>query len=224
MIVAIIQARMGSTRLPGKVLKDIGGETMLARVVRRVQRATLVDQVVVATTPKPADDAIIAECQQLGVEVFRSSELDVLSRYYWAARVYDAKVVARITADCPLIDSVVIDRVVLAFLREKPDFASNVITRTYPRGLDISVMTMAALTRAYNKAKKAYDREHVTSYIYQNPKIFKLLSVEGDVDYSNHHWTVDTQEDLDFVRGIYARLGENVCGGLDAVLQAVGAT
>ena len=220
MVVAIIQARMGSTRLPGKILMDIGGETMLARVVRRVQRATMLDQVVVATTFLPSDDVTALECERLDVPVYRGSELDVLGRYYWTAKKYQAEVVVRITADCPLIDPEIIDQVVLAFLKSRPDFASNTIIRTYPRGLDVSVMSQAALTRAWKEARRAYDSEHVTSYIYQNPNIFRLLPVVGEVDYSNHHWTVDTQEDLDFVRGIYARLGENTFGGLDATLRA----
>lgn len=206
-VVAIIQARMGGTRLPGKVLKDIGGRTMLARVVRRARRATLVDKVVVATTCCLSAAAIVTECEQLGVRVFRGSELDVLDRYYWAAREYGAETIVRITADCPLIDPEIIDKVVGAFLEKKPDCAANTLTRAYPRGLGLSVMTMAALSRAWRETNKGYHRAHVTSYVHQHPNRFKLLAVVEDTDYSDHRWTVDTQEDLDFAREVYARLG-----------------
>ena len=208
-IIAILQARMGSTRLPGKVLKDIGGKTMLARVVRRAQRATLLDRIVVATTVEPSDDVIVAECQRLGVSIFRGDEQDVLDRYYRAAKAYEAEAVVRITSDCPLIDPEVIDSVVCAFLDKKPDCASNALVRTYPRGLGTSVMTMAALTRTWHEAREPYQRTHVTVYIHQNPGLFRLLAVMGETDYSSYRWTVDTPEDLAFVRAVYAHLGND---------------
>jgi spore coat polysaccharide biosynthesis protein SpsF len=206
-VIAIIQARLGSTRLPGKVLQDIGGATMLARVVRRAQRATSLSQVVVATTTSPADEAIVAECAHLGVPIFRGDEQDVLDRYYRAAQAYQAQVVVRITSDCPLIDPGVVDKVVGAFLDARPDYASNCLERTYPRGLDTEVMTLAALERTWLQAGEPYQRAHVTPYLYQNPDLFKLLSVTGDWDHSHYRWTVDTPEDLAFVREVYDRLG-----------------
>jgi len=207
-VVAVIQARMGSTRLPGKVLRDIGGQTMLARVVRRVQRATLLDEVVVATTTESVDDAIVIECEDLGVPVFRGDEEDVLDRFYWAARAYQAQIVVRITADCPLISPQIIDRVVGAFLDAEPDYASNcTLEHTYPRGLDTEVMTMAVLEHAWYEAAERYQRVHVTPYLYQNPGLFRLLSVTNDQDYSGYRWTVDTPEDLKFVCAVYNRLG-----------------
>jgi len=210
MVIAIIQARMGSTRLPGKVLEDIGGKTMLACVVRRTQRATLVDKIVVATTMEPADDAIVAECKHLGAAVFRGSESDVLDRYYRAAEVYEADTIVRITADCPLIDPGIIDHVVRAFLEERPDYASNTtLTKTYPHGLDVEVMTMAALAFAWQEARKPYQRAHVTVYIYENPWLFQLLAVPGEIGYGHCRWTVDTPEDLAFVREVYARLDDD---------------
>lgn len=208
-VVAIIQARMASTRLPRKVLKDIGGRTMLARVVDRIQRAKLLDKIIVATTLNPHDERIIVECDRLGVLVFRGSEDDVLDRYYQAAKIHEAEAVVRITADCPLIDSDVIDKVVQAFLNQKPDYASNTIHRTYPRGLDIEVMTMDSLARAWREAAESHQRVHVTPYIYQNPDKFRIISVNGETDYSYYRWTVDTQEDLDFVRAVYTRFGDN---------------
>ena len=218
-VVAVIQARMGSTRLPGKVLKDIGGETMLERVVRRTQRASLLDQIVVATTVEPSDDVIVAECERLGVPIFRGDEQDVLDRYYQAAGAYEAEVVVRITSDCPLIDPKITNRVVRAFLDETPDCASNTLVRTYPRGLDTAVVTTAALARAWREATEPYQRAHVMPYIYQNPDLFRLLSVSGEVDYSHYRWTVDTQEDLDFVRAVYARLGNDDTFGWCDVLE-----
>lgn len=206
-IVAIVQARMGSSRLPGKVMRNICGRTMIARVVRRATRSELIDQIVVATTTKTSDDPIVAECDRLNVPVFRGDEQDVLDRYYQAAMAYNAEAIVRITSDCPLIEPKVVDRVIQALLNEHPDYASNSIKHTYPRGLDAEVMTMEALIRAWQKATEPYQRIHVTPYIYQNPDQFKLFSVMYEADYSYYRWTVDTQEDLDFVRAVYSRLG-----------------
>jgi spore coat polysaccharide biosynthesis protein SpsF len=204
-VVAIIQARMGSTRLPGKVLKDLAGATVLERVVSRVRRCRLVSDVAVATSAEPADDVILNECQRLGTEAFRGSEQDVLDRYYRAAQQAGAEVVVRITSDCPLIDPEVSDKTIQKFLVERPDYASNALERTYPRGLDTEVMTFAALECAWTEARQAYQREHVTPFLYQHPERFKLLSVKGDHDYSQYRWTLDTPEDLEFLRAVYAR-------------------
>jgi spore coat polysaccharide biosynthesis protein SpsF len=208
-IVAIIQARMGSTRLSGKVLKDLAGETVLARVVNRVRRARLIDEALVATTDRVADDAIVEECSSLSVLVFRGDQDDVLDRYFRAAQLAKADVVVRITSDCPLIDPEITDKTIAAFLETRSDYASNALVRTYPRGLDTEVMSSAALGRARKEARKPYEREHVTPYFYEHPAKFKILSVTGDADYSGHRWTVDTPEDLALVRAIYARLKGN---------------
>jgi spore coat polysaccharide biosynthesis protein SpsF len=206
-VVAIVQARMGSTRLPGKVLQDIGGRTMLARVVCRTQQAASLDELVVATTVRGSDEAIVAECRELDVPVFRGEEDDVLDRYYQAGHSFRAQAVVRITSDCPLIDPGVIDKVVGTFLEAKPDYASNTLERTYPRGLDTEVMSVSALERAWQEATKSFQRVHVTPYLYQNPDRFRLVSVTNERDLSEHRWTVDTREDLDFVREIYERFG-----------------
>ena len=155
-VVAIIQARMGSTRLPGKVMEDIGGHAMLARVIGRIKRAQLLHDVVVASTVNPADKIIEDECKRLDVAVYRGKENDVLDRYYQAATLHRADTIVRITADCPLIDPAVVDRVIRAFLAEVPDYASNIIERSYPLGLDTEVTSMSALTRAWQGAKEAY--------------------------------------------------------------------
>ncbi len=204
--VAIVQARMGSTRLPGKVLKDIGGCSALTRVVRRARRARLLDAVVVATTVEIADEIIMDECARLQVAAFRGSELDVLDRYVQAARAFEAEAVVRITSDCPLIDPEVIDLTVRAFREQAPDYASIGLKRTFPRGLDTEVMTIAALERAGREAREPYQRVHVTPYLYQHPELFRLLEVTGPHDYGHYRWTLDTPADLDFIRAVYARL------------------
>jgi spore coat polysaccharide biosynthesis protein SpsF len=208
-VVAIIQARMGSTRLPGKVLKDLAGETVLARVVNRLRRSRLINEVLVATTDSRLDDVIVKECQNLSVSVSRGDQQDVLDRYFRAAQLCKAAVIVRITSDCPLIDPEVTDKTIAAFLDGRPDYASNVMTRTYPRGLDTEVMSLSSLARAWQEARKPYEREHVTPFFYEHPAEFRLLSVTGDPNYSGHRWTVDTPEDLEFVRAIYDRLSHN---------------
>ena len=221
-VVAIIQARMGSTRLPGKVMELIAGETMLARVVKRTRRASLIDSVVVATTVGRMDEPIVEECKKLNASVFRGNGDDVLDRYYRAALACHAQSVVRITSDCPLIDPEEIDKVVREFLNHKSDYASNCLERTYPRGLDTEVMTIETLARAWKEAREHYQRAHVTPYIYQNPKLFKLCSVKADEDYSTHRWTVDTPEDLTFIRAIYQRLDQGVDFDWKDVLRALG--
>jgi len=204
-VVAIIQARMGSSRLPGKVLANIQGQPMLWYVLRRTQAARTLDEVVIATTTEPDDDAIVAFCNEQGAKHFRGSQHDVLDRYYHAACQYNARAVVRITSDCPLIDPEIVDKTVRAFLNEQPDYASNSLVRTYTRGLDTEVMTFAALQLAWTEAGQPYQRAHVTPYIYENPGKFKLLSVRSEQNYSSCRWTVDTPEDLELVRAIYSR-------------------
>ena len=208
-VVAIIQARMGSTRLPGKVMMPIGDKSMLARVVSRVRRAQTVNETVVATSDKPQDDPIVRECQALSVPCFRGSEEDVLDRYYQCARQYGAEVIVRITADCPLIDPSVIDQAVTTFLQRKPDYASNGLTRTFPRGLDTEVLSLDALKRAWEEAKLDFQRAHVTPYIHRNPAMFRLEPILAGSDTSQFRWTVDTQDDMKLVRALYARFGNS---------------
>ena len=204
--VTIVQARMGSSRLPGKVLLDVAGATVLARVVQRLKRAELTGEIVVATTCDPSNDVIVNECDRLGVNVFRGDEKDVLDRYYCAARAFEADAIVRVTSDCPLIEPEIVDKVIRAFLEQKPDYASNTLQRTYPRGLDTEVMTWKALARTRTAAQLFYQRSHVTAYIYEHPDQFRLVSVTGSEDYSWHRWTVDTPEDLTFIRTIYEHM------------------
>ena len=204
-VVAIIQARMGSTRLPGKVLKDLAGELLLARVVNRTLRAKSMNDVVVATTKDATDDAIVDLCQERGWQFFRGNQEDVLDRYYQSALAFEADIIARITSDCPLIEPEIIDRVANELLQysQEVDYASNSLERTFPRGLDVEVMTLEALERAWREDRNPAWREHVTPYIYRHPEIFTLRNVLNDIDYSHMRWTVDTFDDLKFVRRIY---------------------
>ena len=217
-VVAIVQARMGASRLPGKVLEDIAGEPMLVRVVDRVRAAKKVDDVVVATSDRPADDAVAALCKARGVTCFRGHETDVLDRFYRAAESAKATTVVRITADCPLMDPAVIDKVVSA--STDVDYAANVLRYTYPDGLDVEVFTFASLARAWNEATDPVAREHVTPYIRTSGK-FKVRGVENDVDLSkkNYRWTVDEPADLTFVRAVYDRLGRDRMFGMDEVTK-----
>ena len=205
---AIIQARMGSTRLPGKVLKDLAGEPMLTRVVHRVCRANMLDDVVIATTTASADGVIAELCHRHGWPCFRGSEDDVLDRYYQAAMTYRADVLVRITSDCPLIDPDVVDKVVQAFIDRQPqvDYVCNVL---FPRGLDTEVMRFDVLERAWRKDRNPVWREHVTPYIYYNPNLFQIHLMINEMDLSHMRWTLDTPEDLTFMRQIYDYFGHD---------------
>lgn len=209
-IVAIIQARVGSTRLPNKVLLDLVGEPMLVRVMRRIRRARMVNEAVVATTQDPADDAIVRCCASHGWPCFRGSRDDLLDRYLQAARQHQADAIVRITSDCPLIDPGLIDRVLREFLDRQPDvhYACNSMpVKTYPRGLDTEVVRVDALERAWREDQNPSWREHATPYIYRHPELFNLHPVINPVDYSAMRWTVDTPEDWAFIRRIYEHFG-----------------
>lgn len=203
--VAIVQARLGSTRLPGKVLLNLGGQTVLGRVVNRVRRFELVDDVVVATSTLDEDDAVVEECRLLGVASYRGSAPDVLDRFVGAARDRDADICVRITADCPLIDPGVSDSIIGRFVNSKTpvDYASNKIPQSFPRGLDTEVFTREALEAAARDAKAEYQRAHVTPFLYQNPDRFTVVSILSEVDRADWRWTIDTPEDFEFVRRIY---------------------
>lgn len=222
MLVAIVQARIGSTRLPGKVIADVAGRPMLLQVVERVSRSKLICKVVVATSENAADDPIAALCRKEGISCFRGSEEDVLDRYYNAAKEHLADVVVRITADCPLIDPAVIDKVVSRFLENDFDYVSNTIRYTYPDGLDTEVFSFSALERAWAEAGKQSEREHVTPYIRTSGR-FRVASVENDTNLSgsDYRWTVDEFEDLEFVRKVYTALSDKTFFGMREVLELI---
>ncbi len=206
---AIIQARTGSTRLPGKVLKKLYGKTILQHVIERVQQAKSIDSIVIATTRLSRDDAIVDEAVRCGVQYFRGSEDDVLARYYLAAQESNSDTVVRITSDCPLIDPLVTDEIIKFFQEKKRyDIVTNagndINNRTYPRGLDIEVFSFFALEQAYRQACKPYQREHVTPYIYENSA--KIYFYKNSTDYSRYRWTLDTGEDFILIKEIYRHL------------------
>jgi spore coat polysaccharide biosynthesis protein SpsF (cytidylyltransferase family) len=217
--VVIVQARLGSTRLPGKVLQDIGGKPMLVRVIERARAIPFVADVVVATSSEPRDAAILALAASARVEVFAGSELDVLDRFYQAARGAAAGSIVRITADCPLLDPGVSGRAVERFHRGDVDYVSNCLTQTFPDGLDTEVFSFDALERAWHDATLMSEREHVTPYIWKHPQVFRVAEVGSAVNLSGHRWTVDTEDDLEFVRGVYRRLDSGTIFGMEEVLD-----
>jgi len=220
-VVAIIQARMGSRRLPGKSLAEIEGRPMLWHVIQRVKQATLVDRVVVATSDSAADDAIEKMCIAEGIQCHRGSETDVLDRFYHAARDEKAAQILRITADCPLIDPVVIDRVIRRFQVGDVDYASNAMVRSYPDGLDTEIFSFTALERAWHEASKVSEREHVTPYLRSQK--FRTANVENDsqLQYQHFRWTVDETEDLEFIRAVYKSFRGKESFGMKEVFELI---
>ena len=205
-IVLVIQARMGSTRLPGKVLRDLCGKTVLERVVDRCRGIRSIGQLVVATSTHGRDQVIVDQCASFGAAVYRGSEHDVLDRYYQAAIRYEADAVVRITGDCPLIDPVVSSQVIDLFMQQTSDYASNVEPRCYPQGLDTEVFTFQALRAAWKDANQSYERSHVTTYIRTRPDRFKALGLQANQDYSHLRWTLDTPDDWRFIQAVYEGL------------------
>jgi len=222
LVVAIVQARMSSTRLPGKVLADIAGHPMLWHVVQRLRRARLVHQIVVATSDNPADDSIAQFCQQEAIGCWRGSETDVLDRYYQAARAHSADTVVRVTADCPLIDPAVVDRVVQRFLDGGCDYVSNTLGYTYPDGLDAEAFSYSALEQAWREASKHSEREHVTPFLrggrFRTASVLNEQLLPGSL-----RWTVDEPSDLEFVRQVFAALAGEENFGMSDVLSYLGA-
>jgi spore coat polysaccharide biosynthesis protein SpsF len=202
----IVQARMTSNRLPGKVLLPLAGEPMLARLIERLRRVERADGIIIATTTNTPDDAIAELCSRLGVPCHRGSEHDVLSRYADAARLGGARVVVRITADCPLIDPALIDRLIATYAEGGSDYVSNMLPPTWPYGMAVEVFSAAALEQAHAEATQAAEREHVTPFLYWHPERYRLRNVESPVDLSHHRWTVDTPEDYELVRRLFETL------------------
>lgn len=207
MIVAIVQARMGSTRFPGKVMREILGKPALWHLVNRLSKARLVDKIVIATSDKERDKPILKLAQELGVGSFAGSEEEVLDRYYQAARKYDAETIVRVTADCPLIDPELVDKIIGKYLESKGELDYVRKGLSYPDGLDVEVFSFAALKKAWREAKKKSQRgEYVTTYIWGNPELFKTLTVESEEDLSHMRWVVDYERDFELVTEIFKNL------------------
>ncbi len=209
-VAVIIQARMGSSRLPGKVLKMLAGRTVLAHVIERCQQIPLVSEVIVATSTQLDDEPIVEEAKKQGVASWRGSETDVLSRYVEASRLSSAEAIVRVTSDCPLLDCAVSGMVTTQFAATSPDYCSNTLERSFPRGLDTEIFSLQALYEAHEHARHAADREHVTKYINEHPQRFRLQSVKGEQDFSRYRWTLDTEEDWQLISEIYRELYDSV--------------
>ena len=239
-VIAIVQGRMGSSRLPGKILADIAGQPMLSRVFIRTSRAAAVTETIFATTTDSSDDPVAEYCEFGGIPFTRGDLHDVLDRYYQTAKDTRADVVVRITADCPVIDPALIDDCVNMLLEGSFDFVCNRLPppwgRTYPIGLDTEVCTFAALEKAWNESTETFHREHVLPYLYEgvelssesrtlatgiSPRGFKIAQLHHTTDFGDYRWTVDTPEDLEFMRQVYARFNERDDFTWKDVLQVV---
>lgn len=203
-VVAIVQARMGSTRLPEKVMKEVCGKPLIAHVVERLGESRKIDRIVIATTRDASDDAIVEWCDENDMDFFRGSTDDVLARYYHAAKDFGANTIVRITSDCPMIDPVLVDAAIERFSTGMFDHVS--IDSSFPDGLDAEVFSFFALKYAQREARLASEREHVTPHIWKNPQKFRLSAITSPEDLSYHRWTVDDERDLEFVRRVFAAL------------------
>jgi spore coat polysaccharide biosynthesis protein SpsF len=224
-IVTIIQARLGSTRLPNKIMLSAAGKQLLLHMVERVQRSEYAGTIVVATTTDSEDDEIFELCRRHNIECFRGHPTDLLDRHYKAAKIYDSDIVVKIPSDCPLIDPKIIDRVIKYFLDNLNDFdfVSNLLPPTYPDGNDVEVTTFDALEYTFKNASLSYEREHTTPFIWTNPEIFRISNVkwEAVLNYSNtHRWTLDYEDDYTFIRAIFEELyHKNKEFGLNDILN-----
>ncbi len=200
-IVAVIQARISSTRLPGKVLKKISGKPMLWYVYKRLCQSKLIDQIIISTSTHKSDNRIAQFCEKYNIGYFRGSLNNVLKRFYDTTYKFSADIIIRITADCPLIDPGLIDEGIKIFIKEKPDYLTNIFHRTYPRGFDYEIINFATLEKTYHNAKSPVDLEHVTPYIYNShPEDFKIINMLQKQDKSGYQVTVDNPEDFRLIR------------------------
>ncbi|MBU0630359.1 MAG: glycosyltransferase family protein [Candidatus Margulisbacteria bacterium] len=208
MIGIIIQARMGSTRLQGKVMKEVLGRPLLELLIERLKNCQLVDEIVVATTTKAADDVIEALARKLSVKVMRGSEDDVLDRYFQAAKKFALDHIVRITADCPLSDPEIVDKMIKYYIDSyfKYDYLCNTIKPTFPDGMDVEIFSFEVLEKIHRLSQKKYLREHVCGYIIENPDQFRIKNYANDNDLSAIRLTVDTPEDFELIRVIFERL------------------
>ena len=224
MIIVIIQARMGSTRLPGKVLKEVNGKPLLSYQLERVEKSKLVNKIVIATSDLPRDDAIVSFCETYGIDCFRGSEHNVLSRYYECAKEYGANIIVRLTADCPLSDPEIIDAVIQKFLDDEVSYCANTVpveSATFPDGTDVEVFSMEALTKAFNEVKDIHFREHVTFQFWQTDEYTSSQYV-GCKNLSNYRLTVDYPEDYEVVKFIFDELHKKSSfGHLEEIIEII---
>jgi spore coat polysaccharide biosynthesis protein SpsF len=219
-VVAIIQARNGSTRLPGKVLKDLLGKPLIHHICDRLKVSRQINNIIIATTKLDGDNQLQDWAEQNGFRCFRGSEDNVLSRFYYAATEVNADIIVRITADDPFKDSAIIDKVIEMLRKEKLDFACNNFPPSFPEGLDVEVFTYSALTVAFQNSCDAFEKEHVTQYFYRNPNLFKSKNYSNEEDVSYIRLTVDTINDFKLAEEIYNRLYiNNEYFGFDKILN-----
>ncbi len=207
-IVIIVQARMGSTRLPGKVLKKVMNKTLLEYLLERLQRVERSNEVCVATTVEPQDQPILDICSQMSIRSFRGSENDVLERYFLAAQEMQADIIVRVTADCPVIDPVEIDKLIEYYLEnsDRYDYISSSLKRSYPLGMEAEIFSFEVLKKAHENAKSKFEREHVTPYLHRQPDLFCLKNFSYKENQKEHRWTVDTPEDFEVITKIIESL------------------
>lgn len=207
-VVAAIQARMASTRLPGKVMKEILGKPIVWHIANRLKQAKLVNQIIIATTNKPEDKTIVDFAKANAIDCYAGSENDLVDRLYQTMKRFKADAMVRITADCPLADPGIVDKVTRLFLNAKGgyDYASNINPPTYPDGLDTEIFSFTALERVQHETKTIFEREWITSNFFEHPERFRLGHLKNNADLSYMRWTVDYQDDFDFINEIYKRL------------------
>lgn len=221
--IAFVQTRTGSTRFSGKVLKKINGKEIFRIQIERMKRSKRLDQIVVVTTTRKRDDIIVSLCKKDGIPYFRGSELDLLDRFYKAAKKFKAELFVRIPSDQPLVDPVLTDQVIEKMQNnlDKFDYVSNLHPPSFPDGLDVEILPFSILETAWKKAKKAHEREQCTPYIWDNPKRFRIGSVvnpRGNM-FMSHRWTLDYPEDFDFFKAVYAAFGRRTDFLMDDVLR-----
>lgn len=207
-ILSTIEARMASTRLPGKTMREIVGKPMLELLIERLKRTKRIDEIVVATTTEPEDKLIAELAERIGVKCFRGSSEDVLDRVLRAAKTYQGDIIVEMTGDCPLLDPVLVDRIINIYLENTYDYISNTIKRTYPRGLDTQVFSVNVLDEVSKLTNDPADRENVSLYIYEHPERYRVYNVEAPPEYRHpgYRWTVDSKEDFQFVKEVYENL------------------
>lgn len=206
---AIVQARMGSTRLPGKIMKEIIGKPMIDYVIERISKSSLISEIIIATSEREDNYDFIKYLDSKEIKYYVGNEEDVLSRYYYTAKQFNTENIVRITADCPLIDPLIIDNTVKEYFDSSTEYTSNIYPRSFPKGLDTEVFSFKALERANYEATSKYDREHVTSYIRESGK-FKISNYSNGKDYSKLRLTVDWMEDFILIERIFKSFSPNI--------------
>jgi len=208
-VIAIVQARLGSIRLPNKVMKYIDNYSLIEILIKRLNKSQEINKIVVATSNDQRNSSLVKHVKELGFDCEQGSEEDVLDRYLQVAQKYKADVIVRITGDCPLVDPVLVDEVVKKFKSQTLDYMSNTIVPTYPDGLDVEVFTLASLKRAHAETKKLFDREHVTPYL-KNSKLFKIKNFQSENDHSNLRLTVDDIDDFQTISKVFEHFSPDI--------------